>query len=78
MKKLVLGEVNVVDLMKEQCHHRWRRKRRNNISESHYGRDSLGCLILDAFSEQENESFGFACFVSEYYMSKKNRIDATN
>jgi phosphomannomutase len=34
------------------------------------------CLILNTFSEQENESFGFACFLSEYYMSK-NKIELT-
>jgi phosphomannomutase len=33
-------------------------------------------LFFNAFGQQENESFGFACFLSEYYMSK-NKIELT-
>jgi hypothetical protein len=35
----------------------------------------VGGLILNAFSEQENESFGFACFLSGLH--EQNKIELT-
>jgi phosphomannomutase len=34
------------------------------------------CLILNTFSEQENESFGFACFLSGV-LHEQNKIELT-